>query len=80
MDIMTTIDQANALGLQLAVVDGRLNVTGSKTAEAAALVRQLATMKAAIIAHLTAPAPQPTPAPEPAAVQAAWRGGDGGGE
>lgn len=57
MDVITTIDRASALGLRLAVVDGRLNVTGSKTAEAAALVRQLATMKAAIIAHLTAPPP-----------------------
>lgn len=59
MDIVTTIDRAGALGLRLAVVDGRLNVTGSKTAEAAALVRQLATMKAAVIAHLTTPDPAP---------------------
>lgn len=61
MDIVTTIDRAGALGLQLTVTDGRLNVTGSKTAEAAALVRQLSTMKAAVIAHLTAPTPQPAP-------------------
>lgn len=59
MDIVGVINQAQSVGLILSVDGDRLNVTGKKTPEAAAIVRQLSTMKAAIVAHLTTPAPDP---------------------
>lgn len=59
MDIVSMINHAQSVGLNLSVDGDRLNVTGKKTPEAAAIVRQLSTMKAAIVAHLTTPAPEP---------------------
>lgn len=66
MDAVAVIDRANAVGLHVAVVGDRLSVTGKKTAESAAVIRMLADLKPAIIAHLTKPA-MPDIAPFPPA-------------
>ncbi len=52
MDTLTLIEQAKGLGLSLTIVDGRLNVTGPKTAAVAALVQRMTPHKEKLIAAL----------------------------
>lgn len=57
VDLLALITDARALGLALTTNGDKLNVTGPKTSEAAALVQQLAQHKAAVIELLRTPLP-----------------------
>jgi hypothetical protein len=62
MDPVTLINQAHGLGLALSVAGGKINITGPRTAAAAALVQRMAPHKSALIELLTTlPADQPDP-------------------
>lgn len=60
VDLLGMINDARALGLAFNTHGGGLKVTGPKTPEAAALVQQLASHKAAVIELLQTPL-QPAP-------------------
>ena len=55
IDLLTMIKDARALGLSITTNGDKLNVTGPKTAEASALVQQLAQHKAAVLELLRTP-------------------------
>lgn len=61
VDLLAMINEAAALGLSLNTDNDKLNVTGPKTPEAAALVQRLAQHKAAVIDLVSAPDPESLP-------------------
>lgn len=80
VDLLAMINEAAALGLSLNTDNDKLNVTGPKTPEAAALVQRLAQHKAAVIELVNAPDPEPLPpmrivTARPALPKALWLNG-----